>query len=108
MIFKKNRTCAYCSAAKDHINFATKKYCTFLGENKAHVYHYGIHICTAKNLYKRSSDLVKQAISADCGVKPCEIQSMLILSDLGTRNKWDDAKKLLKPDLVEGCCQIKT
>ena len=51
---------------------------------------YGKHTCTTKNLNKCSSNLVKQAISADCGTKPCETLSVVVLSDLWGRKKWVD------------------
>ena len=60
------------------------------------MYHYGYHICQAKDARKDLSGNVTKAIAINPIIKPSEIQSNAILADLRGRKKWEDVNKTVK------------
>ena len=63
-------------------------------ENKAFIYHIGTHSCSAKEENISSTEIVKKAVGNNSTVKPTEIQTMTILSDLRSRKNWNEVEKM--------------
>ena len=60
---------------------------------KKHVCITGNHTFTAKDIHKRSPDIVKDVLCKDCDVAPSQIQSMSILADLRSSKNWNEVEK---------------
>ena len=67
-----NGTCEYYSASGNHQSCSAWKYIAFSNDREAYMYHCGnhtifIHIY-AKDIHKRSTDIVKDVLSKDCNI----------------------------------------
>lgn len=79
------------------------KYCSFLGKKiSLHLPLCMRYICTAKNLRKRPTDLVKQAMSTKYRTNHLKFNQLQEEIRNGAMSK-----KLLKKLLVQGYCQMK-
>ena len=88
-----NGTCEYCSTSGNHQSCSAQKYIVFSNDKEAYVYHCGNHTCTAKDIHKRSTDIVKDVLSKDCNITLRQIQPMNILADLRSRKNWNKVEK---------------
>ena len=91
--FTMNGTCEYCSASGNHQSCLARKYIAFSNDKEAYVYRCGNHTCTAKDIHKRFTDIVKDVLSKDSNITPQQIQSMNILADLRSRKNWNEVEK---------------
>ena len=73
-----------------------RKYTTFSNDKEATAYHCGQHNYAAKEISKRSSDIVRNAITRDCSSTPGAIQSTSIIADLRSRKNWQEVEKNAK------------
>ena len=60
------------------------------------IYHIGGHTCFLRDIHKRMPDVVKSALSVSSAIKPSEIQSMAILSNLKSCKDWKVVEKTAK------------
>ena len=88
-----NGTYEYCSASGNHESCLARKYIAFSNDKEAYVYRCGNHTCTAKDIHKRSTDIVKDVLSKDSNITPQQIQSMNILADSRSRKNWNEVEK---------------
>ena len=96
MNFGKNGQCVICSANGVFQDCSAKKFVAFINDTKAHVFHEGFHTCEAKNNVERPVDTVVEAMLLNPLVRPAEIQSNAILSDLRNQRDWTDVKNTVK------------
>ena len=68
----------------------------YSSDKMATIYHIGDHTCSPRDIHKRTPDVVKSALSVSSAIKPSEIQSMAILSDLKSRKDWKVVEKTAK------------
>ena len=94
--FKNNGICKYCSASGNHLPYVAGKYVAYSSDKMATIYHIGDHTCFPRDIHKRLPDVVKSALSVSSAIKPSEIQSMAILSDLKSRKDWKVVEKTAK------------
>ena len=72
---------------------SVRKYIVFSNDKEAYLYLCSNHTCTAKDIHKRSTDIVKDVLSKDFNIAPRQSQSMSILADLRSRKNWDKVEK---------------
>ena len=84
--FKNNGICKYCSASGNHLPCFARKYVAYSSD----------HTCSPRDIHKRTLDVVKSALSVSSAIKPSQIQSMAILSDLKSRKDWKVVEKTAK------------
>ena len=70
-----------------------RKYVAFQGY-KAHIFHAGIHLCTAKKLTQRPSDVVQGVLSTDLNMKPSTLHSSVILKAIRERRPWKEVRSI--------------
>ena len=73
-----------------------RKYTAFSNNKEATVYNCGQHNSAEKEISKRSSDIVKNAITRDCSTTPRATQSTSIIMDLRSRKNWQEVEKNIK------------
>ena len=83
----KKGICQICGAECKSKSCDCRKYVVFQGY-KAHIFHAGIHSCTAKKLTQRPSDVVQGVLSTDPNMKPSAMQSSVILKAIRERRPW--------------------
>ena len=88
-----NGTCEYCSASGNLQSCSARKYIVFSNDTELYVYHCGNHTCTAKDIHKRSTDIVKDVLSKDCYITSRQIQSLSITADLRSHKNWNEVEK---------------
>ena len=71
----------------------------YCSDKMASICHIGDHTCFPKDIHKRTPDVVKSALSVSSAIKPSEIQSMAILSDLKSRKDWKVVEKTAKNNI---------
>lgn len=86
--FQNYATCEYCSALRNYTQCLARKYAGFSNNKEATFYHCGQHNCAAKEISKRSSYIVRNAITRDCSTTLRAIQSMSIIADLRSCKNW--------------------
>ena len=96
---KKNGICKYCSASGNYLPCFARKYVAYCSDKMASICHIGDHTCFPKDIHKRTPDVVKSALSVSSAIKPSEIQSMAILSDLKSRKDWKVVEKTAKNNI---------
>ena len=94
--FKNNGICKYCSASGNHLPYVAGKYVAYSSDKMATIYHIGDHTCFPRDIHKRLPDVVKSALSVSSAIKPSEIESMAILSELKSRKNWKVVEKTAK------------
>ena len=89
----KKGICQICGAECKSKSCDCRKYVAFQGY-KAHIFHAGIHSCTAKKLTQRPSDVVQGVLSTDPYMKPSAIQSSVILKATRESRPWKEVMSI--------------
>ena len=90
--FQNDGTCQYCCALANY----TPCLARFTNDKEATVSHCGQHNCAAKEISKRSTDIVRNAITKECSTTPRVIQSTSIITDLRSHKNWQEVEKNAK------------
>ncbi|XP_066927735.1 uncharacterized protein [Clytia hemisphaerica] len=90
--FKRKNICEYCEGIGDYTPCSARKYTAFRSDSEAYVYHIGLHTCYAKQQHNRPASIVQEAVQRDANVRPRQIQTMSILSDLRARKNWSEVE----------------
>ena len=89
----KKGICQICGAECKSKSCDCRKYVVFQGY-KAHIFHAGIHSCTAKKLTQRPSDVVQGVLSTDPNMKPSAIKSSVILKATRESRPWKEVMSI--------------
>ena len=85
--FDKKGICNICYTKRKYISCDARKYVAKCDERYL-VFHIGVHKCFSKSTAKRPILQVSQAIAQDPLIRPCRIQSNMILAALRNREPW--------------------